>query len=87
MTASASKKERPSKAAPCLYLRVPSLSAPQVKEALEILKFSPGEVSVVVYDAMSKKTVAPKEVKTTASALVLGALRALLGEENVVLRS
>ena len=81
------EKKGVSKTAPCLYLRVSSLRSPEVKEAMDILRFSPGEVSVVFYDTESKKTVAPRDVKTSAGALVLGALRALLGESNVVLRS
>ncbi len=71
----------------CLYLRVPSLDAPATKEALEILRFSPGGVNVLFYDESTKRTVAPKNTQVTPSELVLGALRALLGAENVVLRS
>ncbi len=71
----------------CLYLRVSSLDAPQTKEALEILRFSPGEASVVFYDVKTGKTVAPKNTKADPTELLLGALRALLGEDNVVYRS
>ena len=70
----------------CLYLRVSSLSAPETKEALEIVRFSPGEIPVLFYDASTGKTVAPKNTKTNPTSLMLGALRALLGEANVVLR-
>ncbi|MBE6655373.1 MAG: DNA polymerase III subunit alpha [Ruminococcaceae bacterium] len=70
----------------CLYLRVPSLSAPETKEALEMVRFSPGDVSVLFYDASTGKTVAPKDTRTSPTSVMLGALRALLGDENVVLR-
>lgn len=70
----------------CLYLRVPSLSDPRTKEALEMVRFAPGEVDVLFYDASSGKTVAPKNTKTNPTSMMLGALRALLGDANVVLR-
>jgi DNA polymerase-3 subunit alpha len=69
-----------------LYLRVPSLDDPLTKEALEILNFAKGEVTVLLYDQKTGKTVSPKNTRTTASELLLGALRALLGEANVVYR-
>ena len=71
---------------PCLYLRVPSLDAPATKEALEILRFSPGDVNVLFYDQKTKRSVAPKNTKVAISEMLLGALRALLGAENVVFR-
>ena len=70
----------------CLYLRVPSLSSPVTKEALEMVRFAPGDVSVLFYDSSTGKTVAPKNTKTNPSSMMLGALRALLGDANVVLR-
>ena len=80
----------PPKAAPqkgaCLYLRVPSLSDPKTREALEMVRFSKGDVEVLFYDASSGKTVAPKDTKTNPTSMMLGALRALLGDANVVLR-
>ena len=70
----------------CLYLRVPSLTAPETREALEMVRFSPGDVTVLFYDASTGKTVAPKNTRTNPTSLMLGALRALLGDANVVLR-
>ena len=67
-----------------LYLRVASLDAPSTAEALEILKFSRGGTRVLFYDAKTKKYVAPKGLLTDANELTLGALRALLGAENVI---
>ncbi|MBE6567939.1 MAG: hypothetical protein E7657_04690, partial [Ruminococcaceae bacterium] len=89
-TASATAGAEPPKAAPqkgaCLYLRVPSLSDPKTREALEMVRFSKGDVEVLFYDASSGKTVAPKDTKTNPTSMMLGALRALLGDANVVLR-
>ena len=88
--ASATAGAEPPKAAPqkgaCLYLRVPSLSDPKTREALEMVRFSRGDVEVLFYDASSGKTVAPKDTKTNPTSMMLGALRALLGDANVVLR-
>ena len=88
--ASATAGAEPPKAAPqkgaCLYLRVPSLSDPKTREALEMVRFSKGDVEVLFYDASSGKTVAPKDTKTNPTSMMLGALRALLGDANVVLR-
>lgn len=69
-----------------LYLRVPSLDAPVTREAIEILRFAPGDVTVLFFDAGTRKTVVPKNTQTKVSELLLGALRALLGAENVVLK-
>ena len=71
----------------CLYLRVPSLAAKETSEALEMVRFSKGAVPVVFYDASTGKTHRPKNTGVTPSELLLGALRALLGEANVVLRA
>ena len=79
------QKAEPQKGA-CLYLRVPSLSDPKTREALEMVRFSKGDVEVLFYDASSGKTVAPKDTKTNPTSMMLGALRALLGDANVVLR-
>ncbi len=84
---SGAKTPAKEKKGPCLYVRVPSLSSEKTKEALELLRFSKGDTSVLFYDASTGKTVAPKNTRTNPTELLLGALRALLGEENVVLRS
>ncbi|MBQ9736159.1 MAG: DNA polymerase III subunit alpha [Clostridia bacterium] len=73
-------------ASACLYLRVSALDSPVTKEALAILRFSKGDVPVLLYESTSGKKVSPKNVKIAPSDRLLGALRALLGEENVVFR-
>ncbi len=67
-----------------LYLRVDSLTDAKTKEALEILKFSAGKTKVLFYESKTKKYVAPKGVSVEITDLTLGALRALLGADNVI---
>ncbi len=67
-----------------LYLRVPSLKAPVVQEVLAILKLSRGTEKVLFYDTSVGKYVAAKGVLVDPKDMTLGALRALLGAENVV---
>ena len=67
-----------------LYLRVESLSSPEAREAMAILKLSVGETEVLFYEKISQKYVKPKGVFTSCNDMTLGALRALLGAENVV---
>ena len=67
-----------------LYLRVDSLSSPQTKEAMAVLRLSPGENEVLFFEKASGKYVKPKGILTDGKDMTLGALRALLGAENVV---
>ncbi|MBO7171128.1 MAG: DNA polymerase III subunit alpha, partial [Clostridia bacterium] len=67
-----------------LYLRVDSLTSGETKEAMEILKLSPGGTEVLFYEKSTKKYVKPKGILVNGSDMTLGALRALLGAENVV---
>lgn len=67
-----------------LFLRVPSLSAPVSREALGILKLAKGDTPVLFFDAATGKYVAPKDTSVTPSDKLLGALRALLGADNVI---
>ena len=80
------EKKTAAAASACLYLRVSALDSPVTKEALAILRFSKGDVPVLLYESTSGKKVSPKNVKIAPSDRLLGALRALLGEENVVFR-
>ncbi len=67
-----------------LYLRVDNLSSPTTREAMEILRLSVGSEEVLFYDKSTRKYVKPKGLKVTVADMTLGALRALLGAENVV---
>ena len=69
-----------------LYLKVGRLDSPDAREALDILKLSPGACPVLFYETASGRYVSPKGVTADPAAMTLGALRALLGSENVVLR-
>ena len=67
-----------------LYLRVPSVNAPEAREALSILRLAKGDGVVLFYESETKKYVAPKEMRIAVSEKLLGALRALLGADNVI---
>ena len=70
-----------------LYLKVERLNSPTAKEAAEILRLSPGACPVFFYETVSARYVALKGVTVDPADMTLGALRALLGGENVVLKS
>jgi len=67
-----------------LYLRVERVDSPAAREALEILKLSKGDSAVLFFEKATKKYIAPRGVSVSPSDMVLGALRALLGCENVI---
>ncbi len=66
-----------------LYLRVPDLSGEAYKKALNLVEIFEGSVRVIFYDTSTSSYV-KTELAVDASPFVLGELRALLGEENVV---
>ena len=66
-----------------LYLRVPDLSCDGYRKALQTTQRIRGSVRVIFYDA-SASSYAQTDCYTDASPTILGELRALLGEENVV---
>ncbi len=67
-----------------LYLRVESIHAPEAVEALAIFKLSRGKTTVIFYENNTKKYIALRGVCVNPDEMTLGALRALLGEENVI---
>ena len=67
-----------------LYLRVESVNTPKAKEALSILKLSKGNTAVLFYETSTKKYIAPRGVSVSAADMLIGALRALLGQDNVI---
>ncbi len=67
-----------------LYLRVESLSSPLTKEVMEILRLSRGETEVLFFEKAGGKYVKAKNLTVDCKDMMLGALRALLGAENVV---
>ena len=69
-----------------LYLKLPSLTSPACEEALRLCRLAPGTVPLILFDGESRRYVAAKGTSVTAVDALLSALRALLGEENVVLR-
>lgn len=69
-----------------LYLKVPSLSAPVCERSMQFLQNSAGNTPVVFYDEGQKKYVIAKNVLVQTDEKTMHALKALLGEENVVLK-
>ncbi len=68
-----------------LYLRVPSLDDPLYLRAHGILAIFEGTLPVSIFDAATK-TYHKQEVGFDLTAFTLAELRAILGEENVVLK-
>lgn len=69
-----------------LYLRVESLKSKEANEALQMLALCPGEIPVYFYERSSARYVLLKEKKIKRDEMLLGALRALLGADNVILQ-
>ena len=82
-------EETPSQTVPAapkkLFLRLPDLTGHAYRKAKNLVDIFEGSVPVVFYDASEKKYV-PYSLGLSVSPFVLGELRALLGEENVVLK-
>ncbi len=69
-----------------LYLRVDSMYSPLFNRARAIVEIFEGECEVVVYSLEDKKSFRMQGFKTDITKTVIGELKALLGEENVVLK-
>ena len=78
-------RSRPISEARILYLRVPSLSDPKWKKALNILEIFEGELPVSVYDA-STAAYQKLSLGFDCSDYTLNELISILGKENVVLK-
>ena len=70
-----------------LYLKVKSIKEPMVNEIIELLKEYSGETEIIFYDIESKKYVRASNLTITASDDVIFALKAILGEDSVVLKN
>ena len=66
-----------------LYLRVPDLSGDAYRKALNLVEIFEGSVRVIFYDS-SVSSYVQTDMGVEASPFVLGELRTLLGDENVV---
>ena len=84
----AEAKQKSTGGRPGLYLRLPSKEAPQYKKAMQYLSiFDEGKADVYLSFRDSGKLVkAPAQYRTDVNDVLLGALRKLLGEENVAQR-
>ena len=69
-----------------LYLKVKSIKEPIVNDIIELLKEYSGDTEIVFYDIEQKKYVKAAGLTISASEDVLFALKAILGEDSVVLK-
>ena len=69
-----------------LYLRLPSLSCPEMKRVKALIGIYPGTVPVVIYGCEEKKYVALQTGGTSPTEGMKTYLKKMLGEENVVLK-
>ena len=69
-----------------LYLRVNSIDEPIVNEIIELLNEYSGETEIIFYDSSKKKYVKASNLSITASDDVIFALKAILGDDAVVLK-
>lgn len=70
-----------------LYLKVSSINDPIVKQIIDLLKEFSGDTEIIFYDNSQKKYVKASQLKVFASDDVISALKALLGQDAVVLKS
>ena len=69
-----------------LYLKVKSINEPIVTEIIELLKEYSGDTEIIFYDTLTKKYVKASNLSISASADVIFALKAILGDDAVVLK-
>ncbi|MBE6673699.1 MAG: DNA polymerase III subunit alpha [Ruminococcaceae bacterium] len=81
-----SEFENAKKAASKLYLKVKSVKEPIVNEIIALLQEYSGDTEIIFYDEAAKKYVRASNLTITASDDVIFALKAILGEDAVVLK-
>jgi len=70
-----------------LYLRVRSIESDEAKNAISVIKATPGSVPVIFYDSQKGKYVSRADLRFYPSEKALAMLKRLLGEENVVMKN
>ncbi len=70
-----------------LYLRVNSIKEPIVNEIVELLREYSGDTEIIFYDTQQRKYIKATGLTINASEDVLFALKAILGDDAVVLKS
>lgn len=69
-----------------LYLKVSSIKEPIVNDIIELLKEYSGDTEIIFYDNSTKKYVKASNLTIYASDDIINALKAILGEDAVVLK-
>ena len=74
------------KASSKMYLKVKSIKEPIVNEIIELLKEYSGDTEIIFYDSETKKYVKASNLTISASEDVVFALKAILGDDAVILK-
>lgn len=69
-----------------LYVRVSSIESDEVRNAISVIKATPGEIPVFFYDCETKKYVKRSDLMIANSEKAIKMLKRLIGEENVVFK-
>ena len=69
-----------------LYLKVKSVKEPIVSEIIDLLREYSGDTEIIFYDTDAKKYVRASNLTITASDDVILALKAILGDDSVILK-
>ena len=75
------------KASSKMYLKVKSIKEPIVNDIIELLKEYSGNTEIIFYDSETKKYVRAANLTIAASDDVVFALKAILGEDAVILKN
>ena len=70
-----------------MYLKVKSIKEPIVNDIIELLKEYSGDTEIIFYDSETKKYVRAANLTIAASDDVVFALKAILGEDAVILKN
>ncbi len=69
-----------------IYLRVPGTDSPEAKRVLSFIEIFTGEVTVYLFDMLTKKYIKINNIGLALNDFTLRELRELIGEDNVALR-
>ncbi len=69
-----------------IFIKVESLSDTRIQRITKLALLNPGSSDIVIYDSVSKKYSALRDVKISDNGKVIGRLREIFGEQNVVIK-
>ena len=81
------KRKGPKESKHGLYLKIDSKTSKKYEDVIMALGILPGDVPVFIYlEDENKLTLAPKRLWVTANSILMGEVKDILGEKNVVLK-